>query len=470
MPSFVHFCIAVTLASAISLLVGKSNIDSTQTHGVHDLNITVVLLNWSRLSNVVKITSEICENLLEDTVQSIVVWNNNPNKISHQDFPSSPCPRDRLRIINSPENLYFQARYMACAGATTAYCFVQDDDFSIRPEIIKALNVRINQGSVPAIHLQPPNEMLSSQLRTIVVGNTIHTTFAWLGYGTVLMRSRAVEFLLLLDRLKLSEDERKMADNYFTILSNIIPERWFDEGIELGGGQAFTVGTEGDERNNRHIVRAAAILDTLVSANQSNTLDLPFTSFSTGIPEPLHVSRASCHDKPCIFETSINLLPHEIGGSPTSAAEILRLEKDALLMLGEARKSHYLEFPPSHAVDGRADTAFRSPQGANRDDYVALDTTKSFSYVKDAELVFLVDPPTEIILRHSAFEFSADGHIWNTWDRGLECFDANFAKTVRLCKSSLSHVSGRHFRVRTLKPMQEKWGVFEMFVDIQSEA
>ncbi|CAA7264841.1 unnamed protein product [Cyclocybe aegerita] len=469
MPGFIHFCIVVALASALSLLVGKSNIDRTQADRLHDFNVTVVLLNWSRLPNVVKIVSEICQNLLEDTVQSVVVWNNSPKTISHQDFSNSLCPSDRLRIVNSPENLYFQARYIACAEASTAYCFIQDDDFSIRPQIIKALNARINQDAVPVIHLQPPHEMLSSQLRTTVVGDKIHTTFAWLGYGTMLMRSRAVEFLSLLDRLKVTEEERKMADNYFTILSNVIPERWFDEGIELGGGQAFTVGTEGDERNNRHIVRAAEILDTLVSANQTNPLDLPFTSFAKETSEPSHVSRAPCHDKPCIFETSINLLPHKIGGSPTSAAEILGLEKDALLILGEAGKSHYLEFPPSHAVDGRADTVFRSPQGANRDDYVALDTTKSFSYVKDAELVFLVDPPTEIILRHSAFESSADGCVWNTWDRGLECFDANFAKTVRLCKSSLSHVSGRYFRVRSLKPMQEKWGVFEMFVDIQSE-
>lgn len=45
-----------------------------------------------------------------------------------------------------------------------------------------------------------------------------------------------------------------MADNYYTILSNRIPEIWFDQSIELGGGQPFTVGSEGDERNNRHMV------------------------------------------------------------------------------------------------------------------------------------------------------------------------------------------------------------------------
>ena len=45
-----------------------------------------------------------------------------------------------------------------------------------------------------------------------------------------------------------------MADNYYTILGNRVPEIWFDHGIELGGGKPFTVGSEGDERNNRHMV------------------------------------------------------------------------------------------------------------------------------------------------------------------------------------------------------------------------
>jgi hypothetical protein len=34
--------------------------------------------------------------------------------------------------------------------------------------------------------------------------------------------------------LKLSKEEREMADNYSTILRNMIPNVWFDPGIELG--------------------------------------------------------------------------------------------------------------------------------------------------------------------------------------------------------------------------------------------
>jgi hypothetical protein len=66
--------------------------------------------------------------------------------------------------------------------------------------------------------------------------------------------SLASEFLLLLQILNCSEEEVKMADNYFSVLRNHPPETWFDQGIELGGGQAFTVGSEGHERNKKHIV------------------------------------------------------------------------------------------------------------------------------------------------------------------------------------------------------------------------
>lgn len=61
-------------------------------------------------------------------------------------------------------------------------------------------------------------------------------------------------FLRLMDDLEFSGEERKMADNYFTILRNEFTEIWHDQGIELGGGQPFTVGTEGEQRNRLHIV------------------------------------------------------------------------------------------------------------------------------------------------------------------------------------------------------------------------
>jgi hypothetical protein len=45
-------------------------------------NTTVVILNWSRLSNVQKIVSEICTYALADPVHEIIVWNNSPTRLS----------------------------------------------------------------------------------------------------------------------------------------------------------------------------------------------------------------------------------------------------------------------------------------------------------------------------------------------------------------------------------------------------
>ncbi len=67
-------------------------------------------------------------------------------------------------------------------------------------------------------------------------------------------QSLASEFLLLLQTLNCSKEEVKMADNYFSVLGNRLLETWFDQGIELGGGQAFTVGSQGHDRNKKHIV------------------------------------------------------------------------------------------------------------------------------------------------------------------------------------------------------------------------
>lgn len=39
------------------------------------------------------------------------------------------CPK--VRVYNSPANLFFVARYMACAMASSPYCYFQDDDWMI---------------------------------------------------------------------------------------------------------------------------------------------------------------------------------------------------------------------------------------------------------------------------------------------------------------------------------------------------
>ena len=126
----------------------------------------------------------------------------------------------------------------------------------VLPEIILALYSRILEHQDPAaIYLLPAHERLSSDLRTVYNPELgLHVSFAWLGHGALIHKSLARDFLLMMQHLNVTNEEMQMADNYFSILRNTIPEAWFDQGIELGGGQPFTVGTEGEARNNRHIV------------------------------------------------------------------------------------------------------------------------------------------------------------------------------------------------------------------------
>ena len=172
------------------------------------------------------------------------------SKYMQADFLDTTCPDDcessiLLRTSFSKHGILHVGRLLrhvaSYRSVVTPYIKLisagkQDGDYFVHPHIIRALCSRMHLSNTMAIHLEPPNEMLTSQLRTINADDTNSTTFAWLGYGTIVQRSRTVELLSLLEKLNLSQEEQRMADNYFSISSNTIPQRWFAPAVELGGG------------------------------------------------------------------------------------------------------------------------------------------------------------------------------------------------------------------------------------------
>ena len=107
-------------------------------------NVTAVILNWSRFPNVMLIASLLCGPWLEGTISEVFIWNNSPRQITYevcisfwflplvhqltwdsQEMKNTGCRKSQLRIHNAPANLLFQARFMACAQASTPYCFIQ---------------------------------------------------------------------------------------------------------------------------------------------------------------------------------------------------------------------------------------------------------------------------------------------------------------------------------------------------------
>jgi hypothetical protein len=207
--------------------------------------------------------------------------------------------------------------------------------------------------------------------------NNIHTSFAWLGHGTLLRRTLAIEFLALMKQLNATREEIEMADNYYAVLANRVPEIWFDQGIELGGGQPFTVGTVGDERNKRHIIRATEYLDRLASCTGLSCLDWPYVTLSHNrvtasqhifnLPPSRMPMRATCAIRSCILETNIKLLPETVAHHGKKASDMPAIEQYNAEQMGELSISHYVAFPPSHVVDGRIGTVFQSPKGTISD-------------------------------------------------------------------------------------------------------
>ncbi|KAJ3969479.1 hypothetical protein EV361DRAFT_850007 [Lentinula raphanica] len=358
---------------------------------------TAVILNWSRFPNVVRIVSLLCSSKLENTIATI------------HDFAT--CPADRLKITNSPLNLYFQARFLACAEAATPFCFIQDDDYLILPEIIQALRTRFSNESTSAIYLLPPHEALSSAFKRIRVQPKIHTSFAWLGHGAIMRRTQAQDFLALMKHQNVSNDVMKMADNYYALLANVFPEVWVDQGIELGGGEAFTQGVEGAERNNKHITQAAKYLDRIMNCLHPPCIhgDVPFVSSEDQFLSLIH--RAPCVGQLCLLETTIQLLP-STQYDLESADQILENENLIRDSFTSSHTADYLRHPLSHAVDGKKETKFCIPKGVRNGDTITLDFLGVKAKTEHRKINFLVDHEARSLLIATAnLQFCGNGWV-----------------------------------------------------------
>ena len=79
--------------------------------------------------------------------------------------------------------------------------------------------------------------------------------------------------------------------------------------------------------------------------------------------DPPSMSQAPCIGSVCLLKTSIDLISDAVKPVARRTNHILAHEAANAKSMGEARKDHYIHYPPSHAVDGRPDTAFCSFQG-----------------------------------------------------------------------------------------------------------
>ncbi|KAJ7742445.1 hypothetical protein DFH07DRAFT_836493 [Mycena maculata] len=429
-------------------------------------DVTAVVLNWVRVANVVQIVALLCGSSLDGVIKEIVVWNNNPLPLVDNDFTCN-----KLRIHNSTANLYFQARFIACANASTPYCFIQDDDYLVKPEVIRSLRSRIDNQDI--FHL-PPDEVLSSRLLSIN-SSFVHFAFSWLGYGALIHRHNAASFLSLLGRLGVSQEEIKMADNYYSILSNSFPEIWIGAPIALFGGGDFTVGEEGVARNRKHIAAAAKYLDAIVTdTNSSSNPEWPYVSLKTSPPKP-GLERSPCLGRLCIFESNILSLPDSfVTDTYKTAGEIFSRETELSTALTEEFTSTYIKFPLSHAVDSDPDTSFKSTRNAAQGDALVLDVFDAAQQMtqKGVEWSWLVDAGTAQMLRTSTYSYSSDRSSWAESSGAVFCTTSAYTalQECRVPVEGASLASARYFRLQLRSTLDLPWRIYETWLDTGTRA
>ncbi|KAG6380951.1 hypothetical protein JVT61DRAFT_5344 [Boletus reticuloceps] len=66
-------------------------------------DVTAVILNWSRLENVIRIASLLCGPWLDDTIAEVYVWNNSPKNLS-KELRMTPAARFSPALTVTPES------------------------------------------------------------------------------------------------------------------------------------------------------------------------------------------------------------------------------------------------------------------------------------------------------------------------------------------------------------------------------
>lgn len=274
-------------------------------------------------------------------------------------------------------------------------------------------------------------------------------------------RELSESFLSVMDDLKLSSEEREMADNYFTVLRNDFTELWHDQGIELGGGQPFTVGTEGEQRNRLHIGKALTYLDEFLDSQRSH----PYILKDIRVGPPQDTVYAACLKRPCLLSAS---LTGSLGGS----AHQVRVAKDLLPMASNSsRVVDPLEYPLSHAVDANPRTYFESKQEAQVGDSFTLDLTGQVGSLLqgiETELAFLVDAATADLLNGVHVDHSPDERQWSlpvtrpSCHKLMEIYGGELTECCFRLRGDVS--SARYLRI-TLRSLEEtaSWRIHEVW-------
>ncbi|KAH9816695.1 hypothetical protein DFH28DRAFT_1220280 [Melampsora americana] len=360
----------------------RSNSNSTGRSTIQ-ADVTAILLNWNRPQNLIFIIAHLCR---YDFIHSIIIWNNHHQStpLKREDFIQSECPNHQISIINSPSNLYFLSRYLACLQSSTEFCYFQDDD-----TIVTSIRSMYQQ-----FKLNPQSIVVQSDpLYSVMYGHEwcfkdqsgkLHTCFAWLGHGSFVSKGMVLDFLNTVSSLSLPADQIALADNFFTTSFNQKPLVMLTSQIfnipSLAIG--FSDGHSGLQRNRLYIqkgveelskmlekkplIEEAEINPEALMIKSTNLLDsYTFITNTENFPSSLPIYWSSDH-----FST-LNEWENRLGkiGKSLSILENEKAIEDGIWSEGE---DWVIRFPYSSAIDNDLSTCWRSINSISKNEFIGI--------------------------------------------------------------------------------------------------
>ncbi|KAK4048899.1 hypothetical protein OIV83_004455 [Microbotryomycetes sp. JL201] len=430
-------------------------------------DVTAIVLHWKRTDNVVVIVASLCQYTFFDTV---VVWNNNPDiHLTREMFKASRCPASRLRIYNSPRNMLFVARYLACAQASTPHCFFQDDDWLVQP--IRALYSQFSrdpEGPV-VVHTNPQVAALYG-LEWCFFESSLHTCFAWVGTGAFASKRRVRRYLETITALGFDRDLIGHADNAFTTFQNQPPYVMSSSLMQLPSPFGHSDGA-GIARNKAFIYQGLGNFSAHVGFKTPSWADITIlptvpdfvdvTRFKQTPLPPLephpyaHHARSPCLSDTCTFLTNINLLPPPDSVPFPGTTKVANLESWENRVGWVARgwieggemfneeETWALKWPYAHAVDDDERTAFRSPDIIRMNDYIGLSLLAPIDahWIPRVSVTVMLENHAAV-LENVAYEVSFDGYKWHPAQQvfGPVCSGTSVSSTMPDSPFPLSRV------------------------------
>jgi hypothetical protein len=220
-------------------------------------------------------------------------------KLQSQSFTTYlNASRVSLRIVNSPINQFFFARYLACSMAKNSICYFQDDDWIVH--------------GIPTLY---HNYLRFSHLMHSATNSDVHrlcwswsfydpsirlhAQFSWLGTGAIVSQSIVNRFIDQ-SSLLLEKEMIQLSDMFFALWLNEPPYQISVSLQELTEVYSFSLRPGGFDTNAHYIIKAIAFVrDALMYDTDSKPtkMDSQFLSRYAILPENLKFPRLEPHPR-----------------------------------------------------------------------------------------------------------------------------------------------------------------------------